>query len=254
MTMTTVLQRNTDQTGRPLEPFGPYRRSPLAALLVLSLALHAAAIGFWPQSGPTVSEPLPAGPVHLELQNSGAGGSRSASAAPPAAPTEATPDATNERPQRSHPVKGAQPELRRAEPRRAAAPSKPIRNAVSAPAPPGTSPVPARPATQASGPVGDDALRDQLRGRLQRALIAHFEYPLLARRRGWEGVVRIGLRVEPDGQLSRLRVIGSSGHRSLDRAALDSLHRVGTLADVAGWLQGRQFDMVLPVRYQLIDS
>ena len=69
-----------------------------------------------------------------------------------------------------------------------------------------------------------------------------------------EGVVQVGLRVEANGQLSRLRLIASSGHALLDRAALLSLGRVEPLTDSIGWLNGRQIDMILPVRYQLIDS
>jgi len=99
-----------------------------------------------------------------------------------------------------------------------------------------------------------DTLRKQLNGSLQRALIAHFEYPPIARRRGWEGVVQVGVRVEADGQLSRLRLVATSGHTLLDRAALQSLGHVDRLKDSVDWLNGRHIDMILPVRYQLIDS
>jgi len=119
-----------------------------------------------------------------------------------------------------------------------------------------TSPIAATSTPQRHSIANDegDALRKRLNGRLQRALIAHFDYPPVARRRGWEGVVQVGLRVEANGQLSRLRLIATSGHALLDRAALQSLGRVGRLPEVMDWLQGRQLDMILPVRYQLIDS
>ncbi len=45
-------------------------------------------------------------------------------------------------------------------------------------------------------------------------------YPLLARRRGWEGVVVLESRVAPDGTCLGVRVVISSGHDVLDLAAL----------------------------------
>lgn len=51
------------------------------------------------------------------------------------------------------------------------------------------------------------------------------DYPMLARRRGWEGWVLVGLRVAPDGSPRDVRVLESSGFPLLDRAALDTLAR-----------------------------
>lgn len=44
-------------------------------------------------------------------------------------------------------------------------------------------------------------------------------YPLVARRRGWEGRVLLEVRVGADGSVGRVRVARSSGHSVLDEAA-----------------------------------
>ena len=102
----------------------------------------------------------------------------------------------------------------------------------------------ARPRPATPGPRIEAALRLRL--------AEHFRYPPLARRRGWEGTVRLGLRIEPDGRLTRVRVLAGSGYAVLDRAAARALERVGRVPEAAGWLEGRPFDMVLPVEYRLV--
>jgi protein TonB len=225
-------------------------------VLLLSLTLHAAAFTLWPDAAAIISEPLPAGPIALQLQNTAAGGSHRS--APAEADTETSPQTAHAAREKYTVPGGAESAphpVRHTTERTSFA--KPVVAHSSTPAATDeASPVPDA-STHAAATTGAEsgaALREQLRSRLQSALIAHFDYPLLARRRGWEGVVRVGVRVEADGQLTRLRVIGSSGHALLDRAALNSLSQVDRLADVISWLQGRRFDMVLPVRYQLIDS
>jgi len=97
-------------------------------------------------------------------------------------------------------------------------------------------------------------LSSQLEGQLRNALAPYFTYPLMARRKGWEGQVQVGLRVEADGRLSHVRIAHSSGYRALDSAALATLGRISILPAAAGWLDGRHFDMVLPIDYRLIDG
>ena len=232
---------------------GAHARSPLSLLLVLSVVVHAAVFGLWPPLDRTPMEPLPAGPIAIQLQHSGAGGAPAADAAP--AVETATERIRNRQPLTAAPAP-------RPAPRPLPEQSASVHSRVEPPAGRATTSEAdnrqpadsARTRNAADTGADDETLRAQVRGRLQHALVAHFNYPLIARRRGWEGVVRVGLRVEPDGQLSGLRVIDSSGHALLDRAALDSLQQVGRLPDVMGWMQGRRLDMVLPVRYRLIDS
>lgn len=93
----------------------------------------------------------------------------------------------------------------------------------------------------------------QVRASLDEAFAAHFHYPMLARRKGWEGEVTIGLRVETDGRLTGIHLLGSSGHRILDNAAIDSLLRARALPPQGG-LPGAGLDLVLPVHYRLLDT
>lgn len=50
-------------------------------------------------------------------------------------------------------------------------------------------------------------------------------YPKLARARGWEGTSLLEVRVGADGSVLALRLLESSGHDVLDRAALEAVGR-----------------------------
>jgi protein TonB len=89
---------------------------------------------------------------------------------------------------------------------------------------------------------------------LRKMFSANFTYPPLARRRGWEGEVRLGLRLEPDGRLTHIHIVKSSGFAILDTSALKTARGLGLAPAAARWLQGEWFDMILPVRYQLNDG
>lgn len=102
--------------------------------------------------------------------------------------------------------------------------------------------------------AGTDETHNQLLGELRTRLSRYLVYPPLARRRGWEGTVLLGMRVESDGHLHQLRIDRSSGYSVLDHSALNSLNRVGYLAEATAWLKGREMDMQLPVIYRLIDN
>lgn len=105
----------------------------------------------------------------------------------------------------------------------------------------------------ATAPATTRYTSGQVLATLKEAFVAHFHYPLLARRKGWEGEVTLALRVEIDGRLTGIQVVGSSGYRVLDNAAVDSLRRARALPLPGGALGG-SLDMVLPVRYRLLDA
>lgn len=93
---------------------------------------------------------------------------------------------------------------------------------------------------------------EQLTARIHEAVQPYFEYPLLARRKGWEGEVLLALRVEPDGRLRVLRILSSSGYRLLDHAAMEALARLERLPDARG-LPRTGMETELPVIYRLLD-
>ena len=255
----------------------------LGSFLTLSLGLHAwlliapapqpvsvAAGGALLQvalTAPVVDQDMTA-PAET-LQPKAAGGPAVETPQAPASPTEPGPPPVTRDPQPAPPpvTKGPSPEQARE-----AAPSSRPRPAPLVPREraqrdsPATRTAPAPAPTQSHGPQrrqaeaaipappSDAVLRERLRQRLEVSLRQHFHYPPLARRYGWEGRVEIGLRVEANGEFSDVHVVRTSGHALLDRAALNTLGRVARLPDAVDWLQGRHFDMVLPVHYRLVDG
>jgi len=78
-------------------------------------------------------------------------------------------------------------------------------------------------------------------------------YPAIARRKGWQGVVRLELHIEPDGRISDLQIDQTSGYAVLDKAALQSL-QLANIPEAAQWLNGETVDIVVPVEYRLVDG
>lgn len=89
--------------------------------------------------------------------------------------------------------------------------------------------------------------RAAIRTLLRQELKKHYHYPFLARRRGWHGAVLLGFTLDERGSIINARVTKSSGHRTLDSAALKSLKRVAGIE-----LQPTEaLDFELPVIYNL---
>ncbi|MFP5349636.1 MAG: energy transducer TonB [Gammaproteobacteria bacterium] len=119
---------------------------------------------------------------------------------------------------------------------------------------------PAAPSAPDAGAIADDKngtgqRSDELRSwavsQLLGDLRRHFEYPLLARHRGWEGTVWLSFVVAPDGELERIHVARGSGYDALDRSALTDLRRIGSLPEARTRLGGRALELELPVIYRL---
>lgn len=87
--------------------------------------------------------------------------------------------------------------------------------------------------------------------RLHQALENYFEYPLLARRNGWEGRVVLALDVYLDGRIHNIQLKSGSGHRLLDRSALKAVSRIRTLPDVPRWRGSAPLNIDIPVIYRL---
>jgi protein TonB len=100
-------------------------------------------------------------------------------------------------------------------------------------------------------PLSSAAKYRRVRAALHEALLPRFDYPSLARRRGWQGRVRIGLHVEADGDLTRIHLLESSGYALLDKAAVKNVTELRNVPAATQWLDGLDMDMILPVRYRL---
>ncbi len=211
-------------------------RHTLPLFLGLSCALHLAVLLCLPTpvSPPTAKWPGEAG-LHFILTRATAG---------TGVPTPAPPAA--------QPVAVSRPVRRRAAPAAVAAaiPHRPATTGVVAAA--ALSPDP----HQADAPASEHstATGTPLAAALRDAMQPYFHYPLLARRHGWEGTVRIGMRISASGQISRLHIVETSHHAVLDQAAIDCLGRIRQLPGAVAWLDGHDSDIVLPVEYRLTDS
>jgi periplasmic protein TonB len=91
------------------------------------------------------------------------------------------------------------------------------------------------------------ATADRLKLHIREALATHFRYPLIARKRGWQGEVLLSFDVDSDGRISHVQVSRSSGYRALDEAALRALDQVGRVEQAPLV----RVSLQLPVTYQL---
>lgn len=107
---------------------------------------------------------------------------------------------------------------------------------------------------QETEPASFAARSAVIKNKLDAIIKENFRYPRFAVRRGWQGTVELGLRIEANGKLSRLRVVKTSGYQILDQAALTTLAKTSYINDIESWLAGDTFDTILPVKYKLIDG
>lgn len=111
---------------------------------------------------------------------------------------------------------------------------------------------PTSPSAPATGEADEhDQARAQIRTRLNTDLARYFDYPYVARLRGWEGTVLLAFNIEADGRMEKIRVAQSSGYAVLDDSALSALRKVERLAETIAWFQGRELTMQIPVIYRL---
>lgn len=96
------------------------------------------------------------------------------------------------------------------------------------------------------------ALRDAYKAALLAAIERHKFYPNRARRRGIEGQARVGFRVTADGRIERITLVEGSGAALLDRAALRTLERLGTVAPLPAALDMDHWDLVVPIDFRLL--
>jgi periplasmic protein TonB len=74
----------------------------------------------------------------------------------------------------------------------------------------------------------------------------HVVYPVVARRRGLQGRTTVTFVVDASGSATDLRVVESSGHQSLDSAALEAVARSAPLPSPAARTQ-----IIVPIVFTL---
>lgn len=242
-------------------------------MLGLSVLLHGALFVALPRPSlaPPVMPPLVAS-IRLTMPELSAPAQPAPARAAQPAPVEAlqAPAATPRRPKaeraEARPVLAApqptRPAVRQAlaaspaTPAEAAAvpvapPAMPTAVAAAAPraadvasAPPAATPRPTAPRASA------EAL-DSYRRQLTDLFAREHEYPRVAAMRGWEGEVRLRLRVARRGQLLGVRVDRSSGFEVLDQDALALLEGHGSLPPLPEALEVAEIEVVVPITYRL---
>ena len=115
-----------------------------------------------------------------------------------------------------------------------------------------TAPAAADPVAQA--PVAADVAAEALaryRQRLTSLLARQQTFPRIAEMRGWEGEVRLRLRVARKGQLLAVALDRSSGHAVLDEHAAAMLAELGSLPPLPEAVEGSEILVVVPINYRL---
>ncbi|WP_295007757.1 energy transducer TonB [uncultured Dechloromonas sp.] len=185
-----------------------------------------------------------------------------AAAGSPAAPAATMPSATRPVAPRIEPQAAPRPG-RMAQPARA-----PVAAPAAAAAQPDPLPVPAvaavagtavaeapRPTVAAAAPAtAAPAQSDVLAGyrqRLTELFARGYEYPRIAAMRGWEGEVRLRLKVARRGNLLGVHLDRSSGFEVLDQHALALLEGHGNLPPLPEGLEGSEILVIVPINYKL---
>lgn len=78
-----------------------------------------------------------------------------------------------------------------------------------------------------------------------------FQYPLLARKRGWSGEVVIALNVDHNGMIDYIAVKKSSGYPLLDNNAMDTFREIGLMTPAIQSRINNRHQLSIPVIYQL---
>lgn len=215
------------------------------SVLLISVAIHAAVLA-WNRAGKVQPPELP--PLLATLR-----------AVQPVAPTPSQPLAETMpaavpqkvRPQAIKPESRSTPVI--------ASSAGPAGNVAQVPvaAPAATevqSAPPAAPAVVAppvaAAPSQEDLLANYRR-RLTDLLARQQEYPRVAAMRGWEGEVRVRVRVARKGSLLGVTLDHSSGYDILDKHAIAMLEGLGGLPALPDEFGSSELQVVVPVSYSL---
>lgn len=79
----------------------------------------------------------------------------------------------------------------------------------------------------------------------------HKDYPAFARQLRQQGTVTVRLTIAPDGKLRSVEILSSSGHASLDKAALAAVRKAGRFAAPKNFALN-DVTVDVPINYKLI--
>ena len=227
-----------------------HERQRVLRWLLLSLALHALLLAWF--NAPTRKLPSPKILINATLRLISPPDSPAASDAVPQENRAAKAPAISRRLEipanKPGPVSIAHPAPQEVRQPQSLSDPRPVPEVFGAARPTSNSPSP-----EAAAPTAQPD-QQQLLGRyaqqLSRLLASQQEYPRLAAMRGWEGEVRLRLKVARKGNLLFLQVDRSSGHEILDQHALQLVDQV-RLPPFPDELEGSEIQITVPVNYKL---
>ena len=88
-------------------------------------------------------------------------------------------------------------------------------------------------------------------GHIRQKLVQHFEYPRLARRRGWQGQVLLGFQIDHAGSIQHIHIKQSSGYAILDNSAIAALSKLGKVENSSIGLVKQTWRLEIPIIYRL---
>jgi periplasmic protein TonB len=114
--------------------------------------------------------------------------------------------------------------------------------------------VPAPPAP----PVIDEKQASELTAGYSQQVAAqikkHQNYPLIAKRRQWEGTAQVRLIIGADGTVKNVELGKGTGKDVLDKEALEMVRRASPLPQAPLALRGRALTVTVPIVFRLQDS
>ena len=98
---------------------------------------------------------------------------------------------------------------------------------------------------EATEPLDITPVIEGIRRRIEEELV----YPYMARKKGLQGVVRLTVRLDEEGNLLNVSITESSGHKVLDNAAAALIERIVPYPHDLGTL----LSVEVPIRYSLVN-
>ena len=97
-------------------------------------------------------------------------------------------------------------------------------------------------------------LSNNMRKELNTEFKARFKYPMLARKRGWQGEVIIALNINRLGRIDEIAVKKSSGYRVLDANAIQTFREIGAVSSELQSRLNQSHQLDIPIIYKLTGS
>ncbi|MFT7227551.1 MAG: protein TonB [Methylophilaceae bacterium] len=113
---------------------------------------------------------------------------------------------------------------------------------------------PPPPPPPASSQADINSAKDAYGRLLGRAIAKHKSYPKIAQRRGWQGTALLDLKIDSDGNVILMNVRESSGYEALDKRALAMVKKASPFPAPPKALQGRSFNITVPVSFKLANG